>query len=246
MTVQDRLAGLRGSLSHGVLRSKPIVSPRAAAAAGSSRDVPVRPRLDRALAEGQLPVGDDELRVDLHARAEAGAVGHAPRRVERERPRLQLLERQVVVAGSRCSENMRSRCGSSSARSTKSRTIAAARGRSAVSTESVSAAGRRASPKPVDDDRDVCCSLLLSWAGRPGGPSARRYVPASSPWAAVRGTAPVYSPLRPRITGASTWNRVPSSSSSTRSTICCGACAAIGRPHPGQCGCPIRAYSSRR
>ena len=48
----------------------------------------------------------------------------------------------------------------------------------------------------------------------------------------------VYSPLRPRTTGASTWNLVPSSSSSTRSTICCGVCRAIGRPQIGQCGLP--------
>ena len=32
----------------------------------------------------------------------------------------------------------------------------------------------------------------------------------------------MYSPLRPRMTGASTWNLVSSSNSSTRSTICCG------------------------
>ena len=55
-----------------------------------------------------------------------------------------------------------------------------------------------------------------------------------------------YSPLRPRTTGASTWNLVPSSSSSTRSTICCGVCRAIGLPQIGQCGLPILAYSSRR
>ena len=48
----------------------------------------------------------------------------------------------------------------------------------------------------------------------------------------------MYSPLRPRTTGASTWNLVPSSSSSTRSTICCGLCRAIGRPQTGQCGLP--------
>jgi hypothetical protein len=51
----------------------------------------------------------------------------------------------------------------------------------------------------------------------------------------------VYSPLRPLTTGASTWNRVPSSSSSSRSTICCGLCRAIGLPHTGQCGLPILA-----
>src|SRR5207245_1861755 len=43
-----------------------------------------------------------------------------------------------------------------------------------------------------------------------------------------------YSPLRPRTTGASTWNLMPSSSSSTRSTLCCGICLAIGRPQTEQ------------
>ena len=39
-----------------------------------------------------------------------------------------------------------------------------------------------------------------------------------------------YSPLRPRTTGASTWNRVPSGSSITWSTICSGVWRPIGRP----------------
>ena len=60
--------------------------------------VPARPRGDRALVQGLGRVGDDELGVDLHPRAEAGAVrAGAPRGVEAERPRLELVERQVVV-----------------------------------------------------------------------------------------------------------------------------------------------------
>jgi hypothetical protein len=51
----------------------------------------------------------------------------------------------------------------------------------------------------------------------------------------------MYSPLRSRITGASTWNRVPSGISRMRSTICCGVCFAIGSPQIGQCGLPMRA-----
>ena len=34
--------------------------------------------------------------------------------------------------------------------------------------------------------------------------------------------------------------------SRTRSTICCGVCLVIGSPQIGQCGRPMRAYSSRR
>ena len=61
-------------------------------------DVPAAPRSDRALRERLRLVRDDELRVDLELGAEPGAVGAgAPRRVERERARLELVERQVVV-----------------------------------------------------------------------------------------------------------------------------------------------------
>jgi len=50
-----------------------------------------------------------------------------------------------------------------------------------------------------------------------------------------------YSPLRPRITGARTWNRTPSSMASTWSTICCGVCLEISSPHCGQWALPARA-----
>ncbi len=61
-------------------------------------DVAAAPRRDRALGQRLRGIGDDELRIDLHAGAEAGAVrAGAPGRVERERARLQLIERQVVV-----------------------------------------------------------------------------------------------------------------------------------------------------
>ncbi len=60
--------------------------------------VAVRPGVDGALVEGLVLVRDDQLRVDLHARADAGALGAgAERRVEGEGARLQLLEGEVVV-----------------------------------------------------------------------------------------------------------------------------------------------------
>ncbi len=56
------------------------------------------PRRDRALVDRGRRVGHDELGVDLHPGPEAGALGAgAERAVERERPRLQLLEAQVVI-----------------------------------------------------------------------------------------------------------------------------------------------------
>ena len=56
------------------------------------------PRVQRAVVEAARRVRDDELGVDLHPGAQAGAGrARAERAVERERARLELLEAQVVV-----------------------------------------------------------------------------------------------------------------------------------------------------
>ncbi len=62
---------------------------------------PARPRLDRALADRERRVGDDEVGVHLGARTEALAVGaRAERRVEREALRRELAEAEAAgVAG---------------------------------------------------------------------------------------------------------------------------------------------------
>ena len=58
------------------------------------------PRRDGAVAERLLVVGHDQLWVDLEPGAEAGALrAGAERRVERERPRLELVHRQRVLVG---------------------------------------------------------------------------------------------------------------------------------------------------
>ena len=65
-------------------------------------DVGLAPGLDRTLAQRRRGVGHDQLGVDLHPGAEAVAVGAgAERRVERERPRLELVgvDRVLVGAG---------------------------------------------------------------------------------------------------------------------------------------------------
>src|SRR5690606_23155079 len=60
--------------------------------------VAVRPRVYGTLVEALVRVGDDQLGVDLHARADAGALGAgAEGRVEGEGAGLELLEGQVVV-----------------------------------------------------------------------------------------------------------------------------------------------------
>ena len=54
------------------------------------------------------------------------------------------------------------------------------------------------------------------------------------------------SPLRPRMSGASTSTFVPSGQSSTRSVICDALWRSMGDPSLGQCGVPPRAQSRRR
>ncbi len=61
-------------------------------------EVAAAPRRERAVGQRLALVRDDQLRVDLELGAQPGAVrAGAPRRVERERARLELVEGQVVV-----------------------------------------------------------------------------------------------------------------------------------------------------
>ena len=97
--VQQRLLGaLRQPCPGDVRTEAERVGERADEAAEVVPGVPVRPGVQRALVERLLLVRDDQLRVDLHAGADAGAVrAGAEGGVEGEGARLQLLERQVVV-----------------------------------------------------------------------------------------------------------------------------------------------------
>ena len=92
----------------------------------------------------------------------------------------------------------------------------------------------------------VCFSCFFSFGGSVSGwttPSTRT---RAKPFVCRSANRSTYSPLRSRITGASTWNRVPSAISRMRSTICCGVCLVIGSPQTGQCALPMRAQSRRR
>ncbi len=101
----------------------------------SSLPASLAPRLDRALADRLVRVGDDQVGVDLQAGAQAVAVdAHAERAVERERLRRQLGEADAAVAGRRAPRCRRARASSPS---TATQQLTRRRPCSAVSTESV-------------------------------------------------------------------------------------------------------------
>ena len=138
--------------------------------------------------------------------------------------------------------NFSSRPGSFAGRSTRSKTTSPPARLSAVSTESVSRRLLDALTASRSTTTSMVCFFCLSSLGG----SSRVWISPltrarEKPWVWSWRNSSMYSPLRPRITGASTWNRVPSSSAITRSTICCGVCRSIGLWQTGQCGRPARA-----
>ena len=182
-------------------------------------DVPAAPGADRAVGQRPGRVGDDQLRVDLHLGAEAGAVrAGAPGRVERERPRLELVERQVVVQAGQVLGVHPLAVRVVVRQVDEVQHDHAAGQRRARSPPSRSAA---AGPTPSPSSRStttsiVCFSYFFSAGSSPGhrrvqpDRSCRRPGPGSSPWSAGRAAARCTRPCGPRTTGASTWNLVPS------------------------------------
>ena len=189
--------------------------------------------------------GIDELGVDLERRAEAvaGRAG-AVRRVEREVARRRLLEaapvdgahevlaerQQVVVGGRLALAPHDLQLGDAVGQ--------LQRGLQRVGEAAVDALAHH---EAVDDDLD----RVLLVAGQALGAlqelvdvddlavdaGARR-----SPGPTRSSSSVSYSPLRPRTTGARTWKRVPSGSSRTRSTICCGVWRSSRCRPPGSAG----------
>ncbi len=143
------------------------------------------------------------------------------------------------------SENRRSRTVRPGRPGRRRRTRRAARPParlSAVSTESVS---RRFAPAavagPLATSRSTTTSMVcLSFFSSSGGSASDTTSPSTrareNPLVCSSAKRSTYSPLRPLTTGASTWNRVRSGSSSSRSTICWGLWRVIASPHTGQCG----------
>ena len=105
---------VRGPVQHGLLRRRRQPAPRhvrpEADGGGQTlqqpaevlRGLAARPRGDGAVGEAQLGVGDHEVRVDLLLDPDAGALGTgAVGRVEGERARLEVVERQRVPVRAR-------------------------------------------------------------------------------------------------------------------------------------------------
>ena len=101
VAAQDRLLGLGGEVLPGRVEVEAELLPqRVEQLEEVVGDVGAAPRLDGALAEGRAGVGHDQLGVDLHPGAEAVARGAgAERRVEGERPRLEVVGLDGVLVG---------------------------------------------------------------------------------------------------------------------------------------------------
>ncbi len=138
--------------------------------------------------------------------------------------------------------------GSSAFVSTRSSTsIKPSANATAVSTESA----RRLRTSGFICSRSTTTAMsCLYFLSRSTGSSSRRSSPSIfarvKPSSRSSSSRSLYSPFRPRTTGAITMKRVPSSSVIRWSTICSIDWPAIGSPQLWQCGCPIRAHRSRR
>ena len=140
------------------------------------------------------------------------------------------------------SENLSSRPGSLAGRSTKSKTTRPPASPRAVSTESVSRRFELGLTASRSTTTSMVCFFCLSSLGGSASVCVSPFTRArENPWVWSWRNRSTYSPLRPRITGASTWKRAPSSRVRIRSTICCGVCREMGAPQVGQCGRPARA-----
>lgn len=210
--------------------------------------VAVRPGVDGALVEGLVLVGDDQLRVDLHARADAGAVGAgAEGRVEGEGTGLQLLEGQVVVRAVQVLREHAFALGVVLGEVDEvEHDHAAGEAEGGLHRVGETALGGLLHREAVDDHLDGVLLLLLQ-RGRVGELDG---LAVHARTAVTLGleigeeidelSLALAHQRREHLEAAS------SGSSRTLSTMACGDWREIGRPHSGQCGLPMRAKSRRR
>ena len=191
-------------------------------------------RLDRALVHREVGVGDDELGVHLHARAEARALGaHPLRRVEGEELRRRLGEGDAaVVAGAVLGEDDVGLALGGDDRPMPSPC------RSAVSTESVRRCAEAAAWRPGGRRRrrSMCFLFLsrrISSSRESTMPSTRtRVKPGLARPASMTSRC---SPLRSLTSGREDQElRALRAAQRSRATICCADCCETGRPQRWQ------------
>ncbi len=232
---------LAGRFCHGVFRSKPSSSPRAcsrrvkksATCAPDQGAMAPSPRVGDG--SGTTSSGSTSIRVPR-----PWQTGQAPNgRVERERARLQVVgvDGVVVRAGHLLGEaQLPARVVVGQVDEVEHHQ-AAGKAEGGLHRVGEPTLGGLLHREPVDHDLDRVLLLLLQRRRLgPAGGSRRPPGRARSPGSAAGGRGSTYSPLRPRITGARTWKRRPSSSARTRSTICCGVCRRWARRRSGSAG----------
>ena len=211
--VEQRRAGLRGQLAPRRLHADvELVAHGLEETAEVVGHLATRPRRQRALGQRQLIVGNDQLGVDLAPRAQPGALrAGAERGVERERARLELLEREPVAMARQVLAEGALPVGVRVVEVDELQHDQAA-GQAQGGLDRVGEASARLGldGQPVDDHLDRVLLLLLEH---------RDVVePDDDPVDPHPGVAlgdcswrkrSAYSPLRSRTTGARTWNRVP-------------------------------------
>ena len=166
-----------------------------------------RPGDERALADRERRVGDEQVGVDLLLRAEAVAArARAVRRVEREDPRLELRQPDAVL-----------RAGEALARTSAPRRRArrSRRGRPRARSPSRSTAQSRVRRSGFITSRSTTTSIVcLNFLSSTISSSSSRISPSTftrvKPSARSSSKTSLYSPLRSRTTGALTVNFVPS------------------------------------
>ena len=189
----------------------------------------LRPRHDRAVGDRLRAIGNHFPRIDLDLHAETAARrARAVRRVEREQPRLELLEREAAVrARERFAERQLACCFLRAGSSVQHGDDAGREPQRRLDRVGQALANVRLHHQPVDDDLDrvllllVELDLLAQFFDLAVDADAREALFARLPRTASRTR-----PCGRGSTGASSWMRVPSGSSMIWSTICSLDCAA--------------------
>ena len=235
---QGLLGPRRQRLPRRVHRELEVLGERRDHAAGSTRRsrTPAPRARSRPRPATEVVVGHEQLGVDLELGADAGARrARAEGRVERERPRLDLVHGERVVVGA--GHPLREPALPNGVRVVRVHVDEVdehdaagepERGLDRVGQPSLGAGVAALGHQPVDDDLDRVLELLLQRGGSVSETTSPSTRAREKPLVWSSANRSTYSPLRPWTTGASTWNRVRSGSSSSRSTICWGVCRVTG------------------